>query len=96
MNTIFILRLCDSCLHKSSCFNGKKYDSRCEYGYFSICANVFLVPVGYKQKIIQDVIRQKFMCDSVSANALLGRLEKEITIKTPQLINGRQVDRSIY
>ena len=34
------------------------------------------------------------MCNSVSASALLSRLEKEIPIKkkTPQLTNGRQVN----
>ena len=54
-----------------------------------------------KKKKIPDVIWLKFMCDSVSASALLSRLEKEIPIKkkkkkkkkrTPQLTNGRQVN----
>ena len=46
-----------------------------------------------KKKRIPDVIWLKFMCDSVSASALLSRLEKEILIKkTPQLTNGRQVN----
>ena len=79
-------------------FNSKLKDFNSKLKMFNLKLEDFnskleiLGQVGYNQKTIPDVIWLKFMCDSVSASALLSRLEKKIPVKKTQLTNGRQVN----